>query len=131
MTTPTASTPTLNQNANRVNAALQAVRYFEIDLCSQTLLDVDYNDASLDLGAPSVVALDLTCSARTGTSPTMDIDLETSPDNSTWAVAESFALVTAAGTQRILCIVDRYIRPSIDLGGTSPVFSFTITGEAK
>lgn len=59
----------------------------------------------------------------TGTSPTLDAKLQTSPDNSAWTDAGSYAQVTAAGEYRIrLATSKKYVRAVLTVAGTSPNF---------
>jgi len=72
-----------------------------------------------------------------GTSPTLDIHIEDSPDNSTYTdvSGKSFTQVTdAAASFQSMKIdsraVDRYIRAVSALGGTSPVFDAALVAVA-
>lgn len=68
-----------------------------------------------------------------GTSATLDVTIEDSPDGSNWASVGSFAQVTAAGTiaYRPVTPTSRYVRASWTLGGTTPDFTFSIALFAK
>lgn len=68
-----------------------------------------------------------------GTNPTLDVVVQSSPDNSTWAtVGTAFAQQTAAGTTyKLFGPIDRFVRVSETIGGTaSPSFVRTVSGEA-
>ena len=61
-----------------------------------------------------------------GTSPTLDVDVETSPDNSTWTTQQAFPQITAAGEYRLhVRSDDLYMRCPVTVGGTSPSFGTT------
>ena len=65
--------------------------------------------------------------AASGTTPTLDVKVQHSADNSTWADLATFTQVTSAnGYERIAATgtVNRYIRAQFTLGGTSPDFTF-------
>ena len=65
------------------------------------------------------------CTAFDATS--LDVDIEDSPDDSVWATLGSFTQLTAVGSERIEVAagttVDRYIRASWTLVGTSATFA--------
>ncbi len=66
--------------------------------------------------------------AVTGTTPTLVVSFEQSPDQTTWtAIAgSSSATLTAAGNVTCNCIAtDDYVRMVLTLGGTSPSFTGT------
>jgi len=87
---------------------------------------------SIELGDRNHLRLDLVITAQTGSSPTLDVAVQTSPDNSTWTTVASFAQQTGAATvHKLFGPIDRFVRVSETIGGTSsPSFTRTITGEA-
>lgn len=82
-----------------------------------------------DLGTMRLV-FDVTAAA--GGTPTLDVTVETSYDGSTgWRSLGTFAQKTAAGTERkSFAGCDRFVRATWTIGGTTPSFTFSITGEA-
>jgi hypothetical protein len=87
----------------------------------------------VELGDRSALRLDLTITGTpAGTNPTLDVAVQTSPDNVTWTAVASFAQQTAAGTtHKLFGPLDRWVRVSETIGGTGgPSFVRTITGEA-
>jgi hypothetical protein len=73
----------------------------------------------------------LTCTAVSGTSPTLDTVVQTSADGSTWYSAGAFTQVTGAGAERKCFAVDRWVRFSHTIGGSStPTVTASIDGEA-
>jgi hypothetical protein len=101
------------------------------NLADETDLAATKTQDSLDLGGPiGALTMTLTVTAASGTSPTNDTIVEHSHDNSTFATLGSFTQVTAAGTEtKTFGPARRYIRAKSTLGGTSPVFSFTVSGD--
>lgn len=87
-------------------------------------------ESSVDHGASTsngaVATLHVT--AVSGTSPTLDVTIQHSPDNSTWADLVSFSQTTASTSERVTVSgsVDRYVRESHTIGGTSPNFTYTV-----
>ncbi len=65
-----------------------------------------------------------------GTTPTLDVVIQTSHDGTTWRTAHTFTQATATGTQRASFTVDRFVRASWTVDGTTPSFTFAVTGEA-
>jgi hypothetical protein len=80
------------------------------------------------------VKLDVT--AASGTSPTMTVTLQTSSDNNvsdSWRTLGS-ALTQATGvTSQYVSFggVDRFVRASYVIGGTTPSFTWSLVGEVR
>lgn len=95
------------------------------------------NGAAVELGDCSTARLNLAVTAKAGTSPTLDVKVQTSPDNSTWTdVGAAFTQATDVTTQRkILSGLDRFVRgvatiasvaSAVTKSGTGP--DVTLTG---
>ena len=86
-----------------------------------------------EAGDMDTFAMTLTVSAASGTSPTLDVILETSPDGVTgWQRFGTFAQMTATGSiHDVFGPCDRYVRSTATIGGTNPSFTFSLLGEAK
>lgn len=70
------------------------------------------------------VLLDVT--EASGTDPTLDLVIETSPDKSNWFTHTTFSQKTAAGKDlRTLSNLGRFIRARWTIGGTAPSFTFS------
>jgi hypothetical protein len=76
----------------------------------------------------------LDSAAGTGASPTMDVTIEDSADNSSFAAITGAAFTRVAGTasaQKLVISKDearRYVRVKYTIGGTSPSFTFSVNG---
>jgi hypothetical protein len=74
----------------------------------------------------------LSSAAGTGTTPTLDIKLQDSADNSTFADVSgaTFTQVTGAASFQSIAVdtraIRRYLRAVATIGGTTPSFSFTV-----
>lgn len=69
----------------------------------------------------------LNVTAVAGTTPSMTVTIQDSPDGVTWYDVSSFTAVTAAGTQRLVeSNVGKYIRASIAVSGTTPSFTANV-----
>jgi hypothetical protein len=80
-----------------------------------------------------MAVLTLVVSAVSGTTPSLTVSIDTSPDNSTWTAIAAFAAqtTTTAGVRKVFSGVDQYIRASWTISGTTPSFTFAVTGIAK
>ncbi|MGA0100315.1 MAG: hypothetical protein ACO3LM_12645 [Steroidobacteraceae bacterium] len=74
----------------------------------------------------------LDSAAGTGTSPTLDVTIEDSADNSSFAAITGAAFTQVTGTasaQKLVVNKDsarRYVRVKYTIGGTSPSFTFSV-----
>lgn len=92
----------------------------------------DENSAGIDTAAygrarEAVILLDI--GAVSGTTPTLNVKIQHSPDNATWVDLPNgaFPQKTAAGLSELAIKgFDRYIRAVHDVGGTSPSFTAAI-----
>lgn len=94
-------------------------------LFKDAAVTADGNSTALQLGPGEY---DITCrvTAVSGTSPTMDVTVAESDDNSTYNTLATFPQMTAKGQwHRKVKTQKKYLRLAFDVGGTSP--SFTIT----
>lgn len=85
---------------------------------------------AVELGDRTVGRLLLNVTAASGTGPTLDVTIECSADGVTWYTSGTFAQKTAAGTERKLFMLDRFVRARWTIAGTTPSFAFSIAGEA-
>lgn len=72
--------------------------------------------------------LDVT--AASGTSPTLDVDIQEYDEASDkWFTAASFTQATAVTNERITSVINgARVRALMTIGGTSPSFTFTLSG---
>lgn len=93
----------------------------------------NFSGAAVEIGDRGVARLDLVVSAASGTTPTLDVSIETSADGSTgWTAIASFAqqTTTTAGVHKVFSGVDRFVRAVATIGGTTPSFTYAVSGEA-
>ncbi len=95
------------------------------------------NGNGVELGDVGTLRLKLNVTAASGTTPTLDIKVQTSADNGVtdaWrdlAVSASFGQKTGvAAEQKCFVGCDRWVRVVKTIGGTTPSFTYTIFGEA-
>jgi hypothetical protein len=68
-------------------------------------------------------------SAVSGTSPTLDVKWESSPDNTTWTAITGAAAtqLTAAGNARCSALVNnQYVRVSSTVGGSATTVTYAV-----
>lgn len=80
---------------------------------------------SVELGDRRIARLTLTVADATITS--LDVDIEVSSNNIDWYTSGSFTQATDDGTEQRLFLLDRYVRASLDINGTSA--TVTLAGE--
>ena len=106
----------------------------EVTLRASAVLSASAAGAWVEIGDRAQLRLTLTVSAVSGTSPTLDVDIETASDSagSNLATIGSFSQQTAAGSQRLIFdACDRFARIKSTLGGSaSPSVTFAVAGEA-
>lgn len=80
-----------------------------------------------DYGANSIACM-LDITAVSGTSPTLDVEIQTRGADGVWHKVKSFAQKTAAGQERITLDgpVGGEVRARAVIAGTSPSFTFSV-----
>lgn len=74
----------------------------------------------------------LNVTAASGTTPSLTVNVQTSYDNGdtdAWHTVASFTAATATGVQRKTFAIDRYVRVTYTVSGTTPSFTIGVTGE--
>lgn len=98
--------------------------------------DAEATGPELELGDRATVRLALTVTAKAGTSPTLDVTIETSHDGANWYEAGAFAqlsdpdLTSGPLVVRKIVAIDRFVRAKWEVGGTDPSLTFSLDGEA-
>ena len=92
------------------------------------------NSASMDVSMYKEASILLAISGRSGSSPTLDLDVDVSHDASTWVKHTDVAQITADGNALVKLTGNlmNWIRLSPTIGGTStPTYVITATAVAK
>lgn len=96
--------------------------------------DASANGAEFELGDKGVLRLVANVTAKSGTSPTLDLTVETKGEDGTWYEAGTFTRFndpTVPATERKAFAVDRFVRLKWEVGGSgSPSLTFEVSGEA-
>jgi hypothetical protein len=96
-----------------------------------TVQTASTNGGGVGTSAYGTLRLTLNVTAVSGTTPSMTVNVQTSQDNATWSTIASFPAATAVGTSRkVFNGVDRFTRATTTITGTTPSFTFGVTGEA-
>jgi hypothetical protein len=98
-----------------------------------TTKTITVNGASVELGDCTQVRLTLNVTAASGTTPTLDVKLQGSPDGATWVdiTGATFAQKTVVASERKVFVgIDRFVRAVYTIAGTTPSFTYTLAGEA-
>jgi hypothetical protein len=78
-----------------------------------------------------IAELLLEVTAASGTAPTLNVTIETSPNPTSWQPVLAFKSFTDVGFQRLkFGPLERYLRAKWVIGGTTPSFTLQITGDA-
>lgn len=92
----------------------------------------NFVSSAVDLGSAVQVRLSLNVTVATGTTPSMTVTVEHSPDNSTWTSLGAFTAATAVSAQsKVLSGVHRYVRANAAVTGTTPSFTYSVSGTAQ
>ena len=87
--------------------------------------------AAVDLGAATSAEVTMLVTAASGTTPSLALALQTSLDGTVWQTARTLAAVSSPTrvTARVIGAL-RYLRASYTIAGTTPSFTFAVTGSA-
>lgn len=81
-------------------------------------------------GEADTARLTLSVTAASGTTPSATVAVQTSVDASTWATVGSFTAATGVTSERkVFSGLDRYVRASWTITGTTPSLTFALSGE--
>ena len=87
---------------------------------------------TIELGDLGTLRLTLAVTAVSGTNPTLDAIVQTSPDGATgWRSVFLYGQKTTTGSDpQSFSNLDRFVRCSFTIGGTLPSLTFSLLGEA-
>lgn len=102
-----------------------------ITLSASAAKTATFQSAGVLVGDRGVLRLTLAVTASTGTSPTLDVVVETSADNTNWRSLGAFAQRTIAASERkSFSGADQYVRINATIAGTTPSLTFSVAGDA-
>ena len=126
----------LNLILDEVNQAIKQ-RRVNPNLTSELLVSgartVSGEGSSLDIGNTRELIVTLDVSAASGTSPTLDVKLQHSPDGSLWSdLGTAFAQKTGVAREvKVFTQYHRYVKVVYTIAGTTPSFTFSVEATAK
>ena len=83
----------------------------------------------LPVGESHTLRLNLAITAASGATPSLTVTIEHSEDGSGWVTHTAFAAATGPGTQRrVVSGLDRFVRCTWAITGTTPSFTFAVEG---
>jgi hypothetical protein len=111
----------------------RAFELYDAPLIPATTQTADGTGDVFEMGDLDALDLKLEVFAASGTTPTLDVYLETSPDGvNDWARCGTFDTKIAASYERqVFGNVSRFVRPKWSITGAAASFNFSVTGEAK
>lgn len=115
--------PTSGRFANTLSAILWP---------AGSVLTATANSQALELGDRGTLRCTLAVTAASGTTPSMTVQMQTSPDGTTWTnLGAAYTAATGVTSQsQIFSAVDRFVRAVATITGTTPSFTFSLSGEA-
>lgn len=105
----------------------------DVTLQASVTKTATFTSDAVEVGDASTLRAALAVSAHAGTTPTLDVKIQTSNDGSTgWTDAGSFAQVTTTDstTRKVVTGLDRFVRVVATIGGTTPSYTYAVTAEA-
>lgn len=111
----------------------QLTRSSSLTLQASVVRTATANGAAVELGDKANLRLDLAVTAASGTSPSMTVKIQDSPDGSSWTDVSggAFTAATTTTTQHLkVGPVDRFVRHVATITGTTPSFTYSVSGEA-
>lgn len=108
------------------------VRTQDITPAASAARNASGSGSAVELGDLGTARLTLAITARSGTAPSLHVLVETSDDGSTWRPLGAFQAVNdATGSQtQSFPGVGRYLRARWLIRGSSPSFTFSVSGDA-
>ena len=102
-----------------------------VELLASEERDAAGQGEAYDMGDRSTLRLDLAVTAIDGTAPSLAVLIQTSKDGSTWREIAAFTALSGVGSQRMTVPgCDRYVRAAWYLAGSTPAFTFSVSGDA-
>lgn len=113
----------------------QLSRGSDVTVLASGAVTASGNSSGMDVGGAGTLRCQVQVSAVSGTSPSITVTVQTSHDNGAsdaWRTAGSaFGALTSVSNSPWQCFaVDRYVRVSYTVSGTTPSLTTTVVGEA-
>ncbi len=103
-----------------------------ITIQSSATKTVSGQSSAIDVSSIDEMVVFLNVSAVSGTSPTLDVTIEDSPDGTNWYTHTSFTQATATTKEaKRISNFGKFVRINYTIGGTSPSFTFEVVAVGK
>jgi hypothetical protein len=107
----------------------------DVTVLASGALTTTGTSAAVDVGGAGTLRAQVVVSAVSGTTPSVTVTIQTSHDagaTDAWRTAgAAYSAITAAGSSPWQCFaVDRYVRVSYAVSGTTPSLTTSVVGEA-
>lgn len=105
----------------------------EVELLASAARTSSTTSDVYEVGDKGTLRLSLAVTAASGTAPTLHVQIETREayGSGSWRVVDAFPVQSSTGTvRRSMSGLDRFVRAVCTLGGSSPSFTFSLSGEA-
>lgn len=107
----------------------------DVTVLASGALTASGQSSAIDVGGAGTLRAQVQVSAVSGTSPSVTVTIQTSHDagaTDAWRTAGSaYSAITAVANSPWQCFaVDRYVRVSYTVSGTTPSLTTTVVGEA-
>ena len=119
---------------NYGDRAGQAYEEDSISLLASAARTTSTTSDILEVGDKASLRLDLAVTVVSGTAPTMHVQIETREayGSGTWRVVDAFPIVSSVSSlRRSIGGLDRFVRAVCTIGGSTPSFTFSLTGTAN
>jgi len=88
--------------------------------------------AAIDVSGADQLSVFLSVTAASGTSPTLDVVIQDSPDGLLWYDKESFTQATTTTSEaKRLTNFGKFVRVKYTIGGTTPAFTFEVKATGR
>lgn len=103
----------------------------EVSILASAARTASGSGSAIEVGDRGTLRLDLAVTAAAGTTPTLDVTVETSSNATTWRSLGTFSQKTAVSSERkSFPGCDRFARVTFSIAGTTPSFTCSVVGEA-
>lgn len=90
------------------------------------------NTGTIDVSGFDELSLYLSVTVASGTTPTLDVVVEDSPDGDVWHTLSTFTQATGVTTEvKRITNFGRFIKVTSTIGGTTPSFTYDLKGVGK
>jgi len=108
--------------------------YFDYTLSASGAQTATFNSAAIDMSSSSQASFYLIVGTVTGTTPSLTVTLQDSPDGTNWfTLNTAFTAVVASTSLQVKreTNMGRYVRANCVITGTTPSFTFSVLASGR